>query len=422
MGALEQNPALVLGELGLISSLGDMGIPLIVGSEIEDNPVFSSRYADRKVVFSAYDTKEFIDELCELGKSLSLKAVLFSDDDRAILNISNNRDRLKDYYHFLYPSLDRVSGILDKQRFVELSSKYELPAPASYTVTNVDDFEIAAPNLEYPCIVKPSQRHFWWGKEFVDAVGFYKKAIKCLSYAQLKDLYLKIAKVNPSVVLQEYVEGADRQHYSANLFVNADGELQGYYIAQKLRIYPIKAGTGTYVVTLKNPDVLDISLDIIKKLELKGLVNIQFKRDSRTGKYKLMEIHARNSLWSLLGKKAGANLAYLYYRYLVAGEERKSVAEAKSNVKYINLMQDFRAFRGYRAEGSLTFWKWLQSLRGDRVFAVFSLKDPMPTLLLLQRYFTSRIKPAKKSVEKQDEKEKMGKIFNTEPEIKSHEQ
>ncbi len=393
MGVREVNPVLVLGELGLVSSLGGNEIPLIVGSEIKGNPVLHSRYAEERIIFSAYDTDKFIDELCELGRSFEGKAVIFSDDDRAILNISNHRERLKDNYIFLYPTVEMVKSLLDKQDFIELCETYRLPAPTSYKLNCPEQFECIASQIKYPCIVKPSQRHYWWGKDFIEKVGFYKKAIKCSDYEQFKTIYQKIASINPSVVIQEYVEGEDRHHYSANLFVDEGGNIRGYYIAQKLRIYPIKAGTGSFVVTLKNQEVLNISKGIIDKLQLKGLVNIQFKQDCRSGEYKLMEIHARNSQWSLLGKKAGANLAYLYYRYLVHGTVEETVVEARPDVKYINLLQDYRAYKQYRAEGKITFWQWVKSLKGETVFAVYSFSDPMPIVIQFWQYLLSKAKP-----------------------------
>ncbi|WP_445665952.1 carboxylate--amine ligase [Fodinibius sp. AD559] len=381
----------MIGEIGLVRSLATIGIPIYVGSEIENNPVLHSKYVQRKIMFSSYDSIEFIDQLCNFGKTLDHKPVIFSDDDRAILNISNNRERLAKYYHLLYPNKEMVAKILDKQRFTELSELYQLPSPESYQVSTTSDFEQIVLEVPYPCIIKPTQRHFWWGDEFVEKVGKYQKAFKCSNESDLRDLYQKISEINPSVVIQEYVQGEVKQHVSANLFVDKKGAVKGYYIAQKFRIYPIKAGTGTYVMTVGNNEVVDISKKIIEKLNLRGLVNIQFKQDSRTGQYKLMEIHARNSLWSLLGGKAGANLAELYYNYLVDGQASDKTVVARPGVKYINLSKDVRAFWESRAAGTITFGEWLASFKGDRVFAVLSFVDPAPMLYQWLQIISARL-------------------------------
>ncbi len=397
MGHQNTHPALILGEIGLLRSLGELDIPIILGSESKKSAVWYSKYARERYLLPSYDSEAFIEKLCEIGSKLDQKAVIFSDDDRAILNISNNRQRLEPYYLLLYPSAEMVNSILDKQLFIELSELYDLPAPGSYQVNHPSQITAVADQISYPCIIKPTQRHFWWGKAFVESVGFYKKAIKCMSRDYFVDIYHKIAAVNPSVVVQEYVEGPDRQHVSANLFVDEAGAVRGYYIAQKLRIYPIKAGVGTYIVTLDDPEVLNICIDIIQKLELKGLVNIQFKQDSRSGQYKLMEIHARNSMWSLLGNKAGAGLAQLYYRYVTGQPISSEMVRARPNVKYFDLLRDLQAMIQYRAEGLLTIREWLQSFRGDRSFALFSLSDPKPMAMQLWFSFQKRWQAKKKA-------------------------
>jgi D-aspartate ligase len=390
--ALKQPPpVLVLGEIGLVSSLGQAGVPIIVGSETNRNPVLYSKYAHRHAFFSSYDSKAFIAELRQLGRSLNQKAVIYSDDDRAILNISNHREALEPFFHILYPSLDMVGRILDKQCFTELSEIYDLPAPRSVKISHPQELPYVKTKLKFPCIVKPTQRHFWWGEEFRQVMDGYHKAIQCKTYDELTKTYRKICQINSSVVIQEYVAGGDDRHYSANLFVDRDGEVRGYYIARKLRIYPINAGNGTYIITVLNEEVLNISKDIIRKLDLKGLVNIQFKQDSNTGEYKLMEIHARNSQWSLLGAKAGANLALMYYRHLTAEADSKDLSTARPGVKYFDLAKDIRAFFDYRKNGLLTFRQWRMSLRGDRVFVGLSWRDPWPMLIQLWYILSKRL-------------------------------
>lgn len=402
-------PVLVIGEIGLLSSVGELDIPVYIGSETTQNIALHSRFAKQSFIFSDYDTSSFINELCELGQRFEKKPVIFSDDDRALLNISQHRERLKDHYQFLYPEKQTVNKLLDKQSFVELSEEYDLPSPGSFQVASLKEFHSISSQISYPCIIKPTQRHFWWGEEFIDKVGFYRKAIKCSDYDELCDIYQKISEINPSVVIQEYVEGDDKQHYSANLLIDKEGALQGYYIAQKKRIYPIKAGSGTYVETVKNPDVLDISMSIINKLGLKGLVNVQFKQDCRTGKYKLMEIHIRNSMWSLLGTKAGANLAHMYYRHLVNGYQVEEPVEARPHVKYFDLTKDFLAFRSYQAEGTLTFREWWNSLKGDRVFAILSSRDLMPLIFQIWYFTMTKMKLSRNGNPKKDKE----KWFNT---------
>lgn len=195
------------------------------------------------------------------------------------------------------------------------------------------------------------------------------------------------------MVIQEYVQGEDDQHFSSNIFVDESGLIKGFYIAQKMRVYPVSAGTGTYIKTINNKEVEELSFDIVSKLRLKGLINIQFKKDSYTGKYMLMEIHIRNSLWSLLGSKAGANLGEHYYMYLTSdNNSHQEILTARSDVKYINLAHDFLAAIEYQKENKLTIYQWLKSLQGERVFALLSISDPLPIVYKVGTSVKNRFK------------------------------
>lgn len=386
-------PALIVGEKGLLTSIAATGIPVILGHELKNSPVLRSKYARFKVPFSSYDSPEFINELCRLGEVIGRKMVILSDDDRALLNISKNRQELKPYYLFLYPENNTVEKLLDKQSFSELAADNELPYPKSYEVNSKIDLSITTSKITYPCIIKPAQRHYWWGKTFTDTLGYYKKAIKCENIQELEYIYGLISKINPSVVIQEYVQGEDDQHYSANIFADKNGVIRGFYIAQKLRVYPVSAGTGTYIKTVNNKEVEQIIFEIVSKLKLKGLLNIQFKKDSKTNKYMLMEIHIRNSLWSLLGGKAGANLGEQYYKYLTSKYKHdQKILTARPDVKYINLSHDILAALEYYREDKLTLYQWMKSLQGDRVFALTSISDPLPAFYKIGSTVKNRMK------------------------------
>jgi D-aspartate ligase len=384
-------PALSCSEIGLVHSLGTVGIPVYTGSFYKDNTSLYSKYTKRRVIFSPYDTEQYIKELCEYGKSLDERPVLYSDDDRAILMISRNRKKLQKYYRFLLPEQEMIEKILDKRQFCDVSKKYDLPAPASFYVTSKKDLKDVSGKVTYPCIVKPAFKQDWWHPDFFRIVGPYKKAYECETIDDLVTLYDKLIQINSNAVIQEYVQGDDENLFSVNLYINQQGALRGFFIAQKRRIYPINAGTGCYVVTVNDDEIMKMSLDVARKLNLKGLLNIQFKKDSRTGEPKLMEIHARNSFWSFLGTAAGMNLSALYYHDLTDTEEQMK-AKYHEGVKFIDLGKDIKAFIQYHKIGKLKFLDWLKTYSGNYVIGGYLLKDPSPIVMSLWFMLSKRVK------------------------------
>lgn len=375
-------PAFSCSEIGVVHSLGLAGIPVLVGSFFRDNPALFSRFARDKYFFSCYDKSTYIDELCAYGKLFKEKPVLYSDDDRALLLISEHRERVAKYYRFLFPEKEMVARILDKRMFGELCREKNLPAPASFDISSKADLLRVIDEIPFPCIIKPAHKENWWGDKFKTIVGQYKKAFRFDTPDALIAFYDKVLKVHPEAVVQEYVPGEDDQLYSVNMFVDQGGQLQGYFIAQKRRIYPISAGTGCYIITVKDEEIINTAMDVARRLNLVGLLNIQFKRDTRDGRPRLMEIHIRNSFWSFIGTAAGMNLSSLYY-FALTGQTPDKKPQYKEEVKFFDLAKDIRAFLQYRRAGKLTLREWLHTYKGDFVIGGSLLNDPKPIIMNL---------------------------------------
>lgn len=373
-------PPLICSEFGLVRNLGAAGIPIIAGTEEPKNSAFYSKFTKRKIVFSNYESPEFINELIEVSEELHYNPVIMSYDDRVIMNISRNRDKLANYFKFLLPEKDMVENLLDKLKFVELSEEHDLPTPASEKVLNTEDLKRADQNLKKPYLIKPLYRHHWFHEDFTKIVGTYKKAYVCHTFEELKDLYTRLSKINPHVVVQEYIEGPDHHMYDINLYVDENEDIKGSIVAQKLRVYPPVAGYGSYVTTVNDNKLLELTHSIVKKLHLRGLLNVQFKKDINSGEFKLIEIHMRTSIFDVLGIKAKMNLPAIYYHDMI-GQPLPLNGGCKSGVKYFNIGRDLRLFLKNRKSYGLTLSKMMKSYSGSSVIDGFSIKDPLPALM-----------------------------------------
>ncbi len=384
-------PALVCGEIGLVRSLGEVGVPVFVGSYYDDNIAYYSKYCSRRVHFSHSLSKDFVDRLVQLGKEQPGKMAFFSDDDRAVLTFSAHREELRPYYYFNMPDHELVDSILDKRKFATLAEKIDLPVPRSFLPSSIEEAEHCASKLEYPCILKPSHKDDWWHPRFLEVVGPYRKAILCTDRENLLDYYKKVTQINPAVVLQEYVDGDDLDLYSVNMYYSARGELRAYFIGHKLRIYPIHAGVGSLVEIVRDEEIAAAAADAARKLDMRGHVNIQFKRDRRNGNLKIMEMHTRNSLWAYLATGGGLNITAVAY-YDMTGQPLPFEPKLRYGVKWIDINKDLKSLLDYRKTGEWNVSRWLKSYRGKRVYHVHSLRDPKPFLMdswfIAKRYLT----------------------------------
>ncbi|MBK7260301.1 MAG: ATP-grasp domain-containing protein [Ignavibacteriae bacterium] len=373
-------PALVCGEIGLVRSLGEAGIPVYVGSYYNDNIAWYSRYCAKRVQFSHSLSRDFVDRLIALGKVEGRKMAFFSDDDRAVLTFSRHREELAPYYLFNFPDHALVDAILDKRKFAALAEREGLPVPRSFMPADEAGAAAIAARMSYPCILKPSHKDDWWNPRFAEVVGEYRKAILVESEDELMVMYRKVVQIHPDVVVQEYVDGDDLDLYSVNMYLNAAGECLASFIGHKLRVYPIHAGVGSLVETVKDEEIQNAAASAVRKLGLRGHVNIQFKRDRRNRALKIMEMHTRNSLWAYLATGGGLNITAVAYGDLTGApfQHRNGL---QYGFKWIDLNKDVKALLDYRRTGEWTVGRWLSSYKGDKVFHVHSLRDPLPFLM-----------------------------------------
>lgn len=372
-------PALVCGEIGLVRSLGEAGIPVYVGSYYHDNVALYSRYCRRRILFSHYRKPSFVTELVSLGRSLNQKLPLLSDDDRVVLTVSRNREELSQFFYFNLPDKEIVEDILDKERYASLAQRLKLPVPWTVMPDGHETLERLAKEISYPCVLKPLRKDDWWHPDFIKIVGPYRKAIQCNNREELFDYFDRVRKVRKEVLVQEFVPGDDTTLCSINMYFNARCELQTYFIGKKHRVYPIHAGVGCLVETVEDDEIKQVALESAEKLKMMGFLNVQFKRDGCTGQLKILEMHTRNSLWSHLSTASGLNIAAIGY-YDMLGLEYPFPKKYRCGGSWIDLNKDFQAFLDYRKSREWTFWRWLKSLRGKKVFHVHSLRDPFPMI------------------------------------------
>jgi len=142
---------------------------------------------------------------------------------------------------------------------------------------------------------------------------------------------------------------------------------------------------STYLELVDVPELTRIGFDVIARLGLVGVVKLDFKRDPRTGRFYLLEVNPRFSLWNHLGAASGVNLPLLAYQDL-AGLPAAPAKAAKVGLRWLSFADDARAFvRSLAPAGELSLAGWVGSLRGPKVYDVFAWDDPSPFVMNLVR-------------------------------------
>jgi len=377
--------------LNTARSLGRHGIS-VTGIDYGHSKIgFLSKYC--KKLICPHPMKQetlFLDFLIELGRKLRSKAVLIPTNDEFLLSISRNRNKLGRYFIHSFPSEEIIENLNNKEAFYNLSIKYNYPVPKTYFPNEEVTIEKIGEEINYPCIIKMKYGYYY------KDIGF--KAIKISSKDELIENYHKVIKYLNDVMVQEIVPGKEDQQYSLYSYLNKDSIPLASLASRKLRQLPIEFGVGTLVESCDEPEIKELGLSFLTKVNYQGLSEIEFKKDSRDNQYKIIEVNTRPWMQINLATKSGIDFCYLAYIDLI-GQHVDAINNLKKGVKWLCFESDFYACfgaSGYIRKGLLTLTDWLSSLKGDKEYASFAPDDLKPFLYKLLGFFKVLAKSIKK--------------------------
>jgi D-aspartate ligase len=377
-------PALLLGGLNVVRALGLAGVPVIVASASEDL-AFASRYCRERLRLPARsDARALVDALLRAGERFSAAygcrlPIYYSNDSWQRL-VQNHRAELGRHYSLLLNDAEVADALIDKDLFQSLASARALPVPRMLTWEALEA-------IRGPVLVKPRAKYA--GDERSAArLALFGRHGKARVFPDGRALLADPAAqhLHDELLLQEYVEGDDRQIWSFHGFADETSTLLDWFIGRKIRTYPTFTGASTYLELARDEGLERLGKEIVAKLGLKGVFKMDLKREAQTGCFRLLEINARYNLWHYLGAANGLNLTLTAYEYLMYGKRPSAPRAYRTTHRWLYLRFDWLAYRELAARGELSLRAWLASLAAaPRVCQLFRWDDPLPFLVRLSQ-------------------------------------
>ena len=204
-----------------------------------------------------------------------------------------------------------------------------------------------------------------------------------LSYEELLRVCSEVEKHDIAVMLVEKIIGSDDKLCSYYTYMDEEGMPLFDFTKRVFRRFPKNQGGATYHMTDWNPEVKELSLKFLQHVGLIGLANVEFMRDDRDGKLKLIECNARFTAADGLVAASGYELSLFVYNRLT-GRNHLPLKDKpyKRNLRFWLPIQDFLAYKELQKLGEINFTRWLKSIMHRQVFPYFSWSDPLPTILM----------------------------------------
>jgi predicted ATP-grasp superfamily ATP-dependent carboligase len=371
-----------LADLGVVRSLGRVGVEVWLAGPSRRALAAASRYVSRRVLMPPVekDPKGYVDALAAWCASQSRRLILYCTGDLTTGAVSRYRCLLPGSVSHHMANSDLVNSCLSKSSFAELAADRGFPVPQSRACSDAASVQQALDELGAPVFVKPDNRHKLWtgDAEIRRAVN----GIKGFVISRLDEIpppVLTSLEHGYSWVVQQYVPGDARELISVHVYRSLSGDWTQAFVGQKLRTAPPVHGVGVLVRSRNDVEAVDLAEKLLAAADYRGYALLQFKRHTGTGELQLMEINPRYSTWCELALDAGVNLpgcAYLDHHDALDG--LRSVSQ-RDDIYWWDVSGDFSNLPRASADWSQRLGCFRLSSRWP-AFARLRLDDPRPAL------------------------------------------
>jgi D-aspartate ligase len=347
--------------LAAIRSLGRAGVRVLAVDHRPSALGFRSRYAEPFLCADSHaDPTRFVASIRALGE-----VVVFPTHDGQLNLIAQHLGDLQVLAPF--PAWDILEQVQSKRAQLDHAAAVDVDVPQTHYPQTAEEARAAAEEIGLPVLVKPEH-----------PVGFKQRfrrqAFRCETLDQVEDGYTRAAEFGAMV--QELIPGGDDTLYTVGSYVARDGRPLGVFSGRKLRQTPPGIGTCRVGEAVWVQDAVDAALRLLGAFDYFGLSQVEFKRDPRDGKFKLMEINPRLWQWHGLAAACGVDLPRIAYADLIGETPEQVTMNGKRKRWAITLMPgESPAFQ-----------------RPPYVEAVFARDDPKPAAVHLARVVRSALR------------------------------
>ncbi len=385
MKSIQQNPSnrdvpVVIGNLMLGRCFTLAKVPFIGITSRNDLRITYSRYCIQgaQMPNPEQNPEEAFAWLQNLVTQIGEGHPLFCSNDAHLKMMLNHWDAMREMFRFVTVDKTMLENILNKEKFIQFAQNENFPLPQTFTETELNDIK----SITFPVIVKPIIRIHWFNSRAVKKYGGKKyKGILVHNPEQLEDVIHLLNEEKLQFVVQQFIPGDESNILSFHSFFTEDSKPLGYFVGRKIRTYPVDYGESCALRLTDYPGIVEMSLNLLERINFKGPIKIDYKLDPRDGKLYLLELNpTRYNMWHYLGARGGVNLPHLAYRYITEKRVSAVVNQWDRKVVWFNFFNDVQAFWELKNQGRLSFWQWLKTYQGKRVYKTLAFDDLPPVV------------------------------------------
>jgi biotin carboxylase len=384
--------------LTVIRSLSKIGYDTIVGyhDQIDIKFIKYSWYSEETWPHPGfYEEKKFIEALMCLLEERNDIDYIFPLGDASSRVLARNYNKIDQFCGILMANPIAIETCIDKAMTCKLVCDLNIPLPETSVVRNLADLNTQIGKIGYPFVLKPKTLNL--------GVSFYgKKCIVCNSPDEFKKYFPKWPEKYQDLILQRKVSGI---RYSC-MFTSFKGNIISYFEEKTIRTDAYD-GTGNAIDSVSSSPSKqrrDFSELLTRRLDYTGIGCIQFLANEEDGNSYFLEFNPRLDANIALPYFCGVDFPrqaidvhqYLRNEIISLPQYSKGYPVGK-RIHWLlgdmsGMLKELKKKEISILQGIVWMLRIIITLFRAPHHMTWSLKDPLPTLILYKQEFLNIIK------------------------------
>lgn len=361
---------------GVARSLGRLGVSVYAVHADAKSPVSLCRYIRSNYVmdFEPEASTQSVEFLLELGARVGHRPLLLPTDDKSCLLLADEAKTLSQVFTFPHQPSGLARRLSNKESMYYLCREYSIPTPETVFRPSRPEVLAFASTATFPVMLKGI-----YTVALMERTGLKMKLVHdaddlIRTYDRLDSMTREQGR---NLMIQEYIPGGSDCVWMFDGYFDSDSRCLFGLTGQKLRQYPAHMGVTSLGVLRWNQVVVDQTKDLMQRLGYRGILDLGYKYDARTGEYKLLDVNPRiGSTFRLFVDTAGNDVARALYLNMTG--QSVQAASSREGRKWVVENFDLISSAHYSRDGSISPRDWLRSYQGIEEASWFAMDDMKP--------------------------------------------
>jgi len=365
------------GGLGVIRSLGRIGVPVFGVHEGRVAPAATSRYLHGRFIWrpDPAHADRLLAGLDLLSRRIGRPAVLIPTDDAGAIFLAEHGDALRPQFLFPRPPSHLPRLLAGKYSMFQMCDDLGIPCPLSVipeSQTAAMDFAAIA---GFPLVAKLASP---WTSGGLRSTSIIRDT------QSLEEIYTDCSRASVGLMLQEFIPGGSGHDWFFHGYCDGNSACRPAFTGVKERSYPAHAGLTSLGRSTPNCRLRDQVVRLLAEISYRGIVDIDIRWDARDDQYKLLDFNPRlGAQFRLFNDSAGLDVVRAQYLDLTG--QTLLDGQQVSERRYLVENYDPIAALSYWRAGELSLRSWVASVSGVSETAWFARDDLRPFVLMCLR-------------------------------------